>query len=149
MDSLESRIEMIQLRLVKSIFEMRSRNEAPQAGDSVAIAVSLKNNGEFARDGRQATFIQRLQTLELESSPFHMDIEFAAAFHLEPPPLPLAWPNYVRQVFPRMVFPHLRDYVAELTRRGGFSPLNLNQNLFDDEEARFLESASGDNKWIH
>ena len=149
MDSLESRIEMTQFRLVKSIFEMRGKDEAPPAGDSVAIAVSLKNNGEFSEDGRRATFIQRLQTLELEGSPFNMDIEFAAVFHLDPPPMPLAWPNYVRQIFPRMVFPHLRDYVADLTRRGGFSPLNLSQNLFEDEEARLLESVPGDNKWIH
>lgn len=147
MDDLDSRVEMSRIRLIKSVFELNG--ETAPASESVAIAVSLKNNGEFSDDGERANFIQRLQTLELDSSPFRLEVEFAAVFHLDPPPLPLAWPHYVRKVFPRLLFPHLRDYVADLTRRGGFSPLNLSPNLFDEGESRMLETSPDDNKWIH
>ena len=144
----DSRVELSQLRLVKSIFEINGGGSAP--GESVAVAVSLKNNGEFDQDGGRASFLQRLKTLPLDQeAPFTMDVEFAAVFHLDPPPLPLAWPYYVQQVFPRILFPYLRDHVADLTRRGGFSPLNISQNLFDDDEAQLFQTGPGDHKWIH
>ena len=148
MDEQDSRVELSQLRLIKSVFEIIGKGTEP--GESVAIAVSLKNNGEFVEDGSRANFIQRLQTIPMDQQPpFTMDVEFAAVFHLDPPALPLTWHHYVQKVFPRLLFPYLREHVSDLTRRGGFSPLNINQNLFDDDEAALLETGPGDSKWIH
>ncbi|MDR3038635.1 MAG: protein-export chaperone SecB [Candidatus Adiutrix sp.] len=140
-----SNIEMAQLKLIKSVFAVNVDHQPTEA--RISIGVSLKNNGEFLDDGRRAHFIQRFKTGDPETAPFFLDVEFGALFFLDPPPLPLEWPHYVRQVLPQIVFPYLREYVAETTRRGGFTPLIINQSIFgDDAEANPNNDSQ---KWIH
>ncbi len=127
----QSNLEMAQLKLVKSIFLMNA--EFQPADERVAIGVSLKNNGEFQTDGRLAHFTQRLTTGQPDTAPFFLDVEFSAVFLLDPAPLPLERPHYVKRIFPQIVFPYMREYVAETTRRGGFTPLIVNQTLFDED----------------
>ena len=138
-----SSIEMYQLKLVKSVFAVNVDRQ-PAEG-RISIGVSLKNNGEFLDDGRRAQFIQRFRTGDPETAPFFLDVEFWALFLLDPPPLPLEWPYYVRQVLPQIVFPFLREYVAETTRRGGFTPLVINQGIFGEETNQNDEGP----KWVH
>ncbi|MCL2029519.1 MAG: protein-export chaperone SecB [Deltaproteobacteria bacterium] len=138
-----SNIEMYQLKLIKSVFAVNVDRQ-PQEG-RISIGVSLRNNGEFLEDGRRAQFVQRFRTSDPETAPFFLDVEFWALFLLEPPPLPLEWPYYVRQVLPQMVFPYLREYVAETTRRGGFTPLIINQSIFGEDADQNQEGP----KWIH
>ena len=138
-----SNIEMHQLKLIKSVFAV-NLDRQPEEG-RISIGVSLKNNGEFLDNGRQAQFVQRFRTGDPETAPFFLDVEFWALFILDPPPLPLEWPHYVRRVMPQMVFPYLREYVAETTRRGGFTPLIINQGIFGEEADRNDEGP----KWIH
>jgi len=140
-------MEMAQLTLVKSIFIVNVENR--QDNDRIAIGVSLKNNGEFLDDGRKAHYIQRFRTGSPENSPFFLDVEFGALFFLDPPPLPLERPYFVNRAFPRIVFPYMREHVAETTRKGGFTPLIINQNLFDDYDKDQAEAESGENKWVH
>jgi len=134
---------MYQLKLIKSVFAVNVERQ-PTEG-RISIGVSLKNNGEFLDDGRRAQFVQRFRTSNPETAPFFLDVEFWAIFLLEPPPLPLEQPHFVRQVLPQMVFPYLREYVAETTRRGGFTPLIINQSIFGEESDQNPESP----KWIH
>jgi hypothetical protein len=123
---------MAMLRLVKSSFEIRTTQIED---DRVFINVSLENDGEFFEGGRRAHFLQKFSTGTQPSNPFVLEVRFGAVFLLNPPPLPLERPYYVRKVFPQLVFPYLREYVAETTRRGGFTPLVLNHNIlnFDDD----------------
>ena len=143
MTNAKSNIEMYQLKLIKSVFAVNSDRQ-PTEG-RISIGVSLKNNGEFIDGGRQAQFVQRFRTSDPETAPFFLDVEFWALFLLEPPPLPQERPHYVRQLLPQIVFPYLREYVAETTRRGGFTPLIINQNIFGDEAYQNPEGP----KWIH
>lgn len=124
----QSRVEMAQLRLIKSVFEVKA--EQPD-DDRVYFNVSMKNDGEFLDGGRRAHFVQSFSTGHRADAPFTLDVRFAALFLLDPPPLPLERPHYVRRVFPHIVFPYLREYVAETTRRGGFTPLVMNHNILD------------------
>ena len=141
-----SSIEMAQLKLIKSVFAVNADYRSPEG--RISIGVSLKNNGEFLDDGRRAHFIQHFKTGTPETAPFFLDVEFGALFFLDPPPLPLEWPHYVRQVLPQLVFPYLREYVAEITRRGGFTPLIINHNVFGGEEAEPDQNNDGP-KWMH
>lgn len=124
----QSRVEMAQLRLIKSVFEV---NAGQPDDDRVFISVAMKHDGEFLESGRKAHFIQSFSTGEQSNAPFTLDVRFAAMFILDPPPLPLERRYYVRRVFPGLTFPYLREYVAEITRRGGFTPLVLNHNIID------------------
>jgi len=143
----QSRVEMAQLRLIKSVFEIQV--EQPD-DDRVYISVSLKNDGEFLEGGRRAHFVQSFTTGPHSETPFTLDVRFAALFLLDPPPLPLERPYYVRRVFPQIVFPYLREYVAETTRRGGFTPLVLNHNILDldEDHERFPRMPEG-RKTVH
>ena len=143
----QSRVEMAQLRLIKSVFEV---NVEQPDDDRVYISVSMKNDGEFLDHGRRAHFVQSFSTGRQPDSPFTLDVRFAALFLLDPPPLPLERPYYVRQVFPHIVFPYLREYVAETTRRGGFTPLVLNHNIldFDEDHDRHQDVPEG-RKTVH
>ncbi len=143
MTAMRSNIEIYQLKLIKSVFSVNVERQSTEG--RISIGVSLKNNGEFMDDGRRAQFVQRFRTGDQETAPFFLDVEFWALFGLDPPPLPLERPHYVRQVLPQIVFPYLREYVAETTRRGGFTPLIINQGIFGEEAEQNAEGP----KWIH
>ena len=143
----DSQVEMAQLRLIKSAFSVNTDYQT--SDERISIAVSLKNNGEFLDDGRRAHFIQRIMTGDRAVAPFYLDVEYGALFFLDPPPLPLEWTHYVRKVFPQMVFPYLREYVAETTRRGGFTPLILSPGLFEDTPETDPAPTVAESKWVH
>ena len=147
--SRQPHIEMAQLKLVKSVFAVNV--DHPPVDERVSLAVTLKNNGEFFDGGRRAHFLQSFKTSEQMDAPFFMDVEFGALFFLDPPPLPLERTHYVKQVLAQVVFPYMREYVAETTRRGGFTPLILSQSLFDEETLRDQpdKMPGDDNKWLH
>ena len=143
----QSRVEMAHLRLIKSVFEVNV--EQPDE-DRVFISVSMKNDGEFLEGGRRAHFIQSFSTGNHHDTPFTLDVRFAALFLLGPPPLPLERQYYVRRVFPHLIFPYLREYVAETTRRGGFTPLVLNHNIIDlDHDEERAQDVSDEPKMVH
>lgn len=147
MKHLSSKVEMIQLKLIKSIFAVNV--DFPSSEERVAIGVSLKNSGEFLEDGLRANFLQRLKTGDPSQAPFFLDVEFGAFFALSPAPLPLERPYYLQRVLPQIVFPYMREYVAETTRRGGFTPLVINQNLFEEEDELPPTQQLDDNKYLH
>lgn len=128
----DSRIEMAQIKLLRCRFTVKSPLQP--AGDHFAVTVSIKNNGEFELDGHQAHFTQHFKTGNEPDAPFSLEVEFGALFFLDPAPLPLEREHYVTQVFPRLVFPYVRDYVAETTRLGGFSPLMVDNDIFSEAE---------------
>jgi len=139
---------MIQLKLIKSVFAVNV--EFPATEERVAIGVSLKNNGEFLEDGRKANFLQRLKTGDPKLAPFFLDVEFGAFFSLNPAPLPLERLYYIQRVLPQVVFPYMREYVAETTRRGGFTPLIINQSFFEDDEDEALPDEQPElQKFLH
>ena len=124
-------VEMAQIKLIKSIFMVNASYQPIE--DKVAIGVALKSSGEFSEDGWQATFFQRMTTSPPKDAPFFLDIEFNATFVLDPAPLPLEQAHFIRKVFPEIIFPYLREYVAETTRRGGFAPLILAHQPFSED----------------
>ena len=147
MNHFEPHVEMIQIKLTKSVFAVNPDHQPTE--ERIAIGVTLRNHGVFSEnDRRQASFVQTFKTAEPNQAPFFLDVEFETIFLVDPAPLPLERPHYIRQVFPRVVFPYLREYIAETTRRGGFTPLIVSQNLFEDEDLRPVE-VKDDTKWVH
>ncbi len=144
------KIEMAQLKLIRSVFACNI-NFRPLDDERIILGVTLKHSGEFMDEYSRAHFLQRFQIEESQEAPFAIDVEFGALFMIDPPIMPLERDHYLRRVFPQIVFPYMREYVAETTRRGGFSPLMLNHSLFEtfDEPERAVPLAPDVNKWIH
>lgn len=64
------------------------------------------------------------KTKEKAEPMFLMEIEYAGIFHIENLPEDQLHP-YLMIECPRMMFPFLRRIVSDVTRDGGFPPLNL------------------------
>ena len=60
---------------------------------------------------------------------FVMEIEYAGIFHIENVPEDQLHPFLLIEC-PRMIFPYLRRIVGDVTRDGGFPPLNLDNMDF-------------------
>ena len=59
---------------------------------------------------------------------FLLELEYAGIFHIENLPEDQLHP-YLMIECPRMIFPFLRRVISDVTRDGGFPPLNL-ENIF-------------------
>jgi preprotein translocase subunit SecB len=145
--------EMVRLRLQKSVFLLNPNYQQPPQGEVIALGLNLRNGGEFFQNDSMANFVQCFQTRGGGSEvPFSLEVEMAALFSLSAPVPANEHQAFIHQIFPQMVFPHTREYIAEITRRGGFPPLLLNLGLFQDQQktdsASTLELLSG-SKWIH
>lgn len=74
---------------------------------------------------------------------FAMEIDYVGIFHVENIPEDQLHP-YLLIECPRLVFPFLRRIVSDVSRDGGFPPLNLDQidflQIYRQEAARRAES---------
>lgn len=145
-----SRVEMAQLKLIRSVFACNIHFRATE-DERLILPVTMKHSGEFLEEYSRAHFLQRFQIEESPDVPFCLDVEFGALFIIEPAIMPLEREHYLRKIFPQIVFPYMREYVAEITRRGGFSPLMLGHGLFEnfDEPDRSAFIQPDVSKWIH
>ncbi|WP_238366355.1 protein-export chaperone SecB [Mesobacterium pallidum] len=79
------------------------------------------------------------KTKESGSQLFLMEIDYAGVFHIENVPDEQLHPFLLIEC-PRMLFPFLRRIVSDVTRDGGFPPLNLENidflSLYRQEIAR-------------
>ena len=70
---------------------------------------------------------------------FLLELDYAGLFHVEDVPEDQLHPFLLIEC-PRMLFPFLRRVVSDITRDGGFQPLNLNNidflKLYKAEDAR-------------
>ena len=74
---------------------------------------------------------------------FILELEYAGVFHIENLPEAQLHP-YLLIECPRITFPYLRRVVSDVTRDGGFPPLNLEQidflKLYRNELARRVQA---------
>jgi hypothetical protein len=144
--------ETVRLRLQKSVFLQNPNFQQPPQGELIAMGLSLRNGGEFFQNDTMANFLQSFKTQNVLTAPFSLEVEFAAVFSLSASLPPSEHNIYINQHFPQMVFPYTREYVAEISRRGGFPPLLLNLGLFQDTQQQGSgtehESVSG-SKCVH
>jgi hypothetical protein len=142
--------ELNKLRLIKSLFTTNPGYHPPAPGELIAMGVSLSNGGEFSADGGQAHFLQSFKTQSNYEMPFSLEVEFEALFALSSPVAKAEQEPYLVHFFPQVIFPFMREYVAETTRRAGFPPLLINQSFYPDSQG---EGDSGEkvvtSKWIH
>ncbi|WP_298840844.1 protein-export chaperone SecB [uncultured Roseobacter sp.] len=83
---------------------------------------------------------------EGDTTLFVLEIEYAGIFHIENVPEDQLHPFLLIEC-PRMIFPFLRRVVSDITRDGGFPPLNLENidflSLYRNELARRQAAETG------
>jgi preprotein translocase subunit SecB len=143
--------ELNKLRLIKSLFTTNPGYHPPAPGELIAMGVTLRNGGEFSADGGQAHFVQSFKTQAAYEMPFSLEVEFEALFALSAPVSQDEQEPFLVQVFPQVIFPFMREYVAETTRRAGFPPLLINQSFYPDSPGEVSDSGEKvvTSKWVH
>jgi preprotein translocase subunit SecB len=121
--------DLSQIRLTKSVFFPNPEYRPPVDGQPVSLNLSLDHRGLFNPEGTMVEFVQSFQTTGGVSLPFSLEVEFAAIFTLSLAVPPADQENLIQKLFPQVVFPFTREYIAETTRRGGFPPLILNPSF--------------------
>jgi preprotein translocase subunit SecB len=80
-----------------------------------------------------------------EATLFVLEIDYVGIFHIENVPDDQIHPFLLIEC-PRMIFPFLRRVVSDITRDGGFPPLNLENidfmSMYRNEVARRQAEAS-------
>ncbi|MDR1313441.1 MAG: protein-export chaperone SecB [Deltaproteobacteria bacterium] len=121
--------EMTKLQLAKSHFALNDNWEGPTEGRVAVASMTIMSNGAFSPDGETASYSMSFKTDKVAFLPFTLEVEYGAQFKMSSP-VPIGdWEYYVHRAFPLLVFPFMREYVAETTRRGGFPPLVINMSV--------------------
>ncbi len=96
---------------VKPDVSVQVNLDAKKRGTEHQYEVSIKLNVQSkAKDGGEALFL--------------LEIDYAGVFHIEGVPEEQLHPFLLIEC-PRMLFPFLRRIVSDVTRDGGYPPLNL------------------------
>ncbi|MDR0549666.1 MAG: protein-export chaperone SecB [Deltaproteobacteria bacterium] len=143
--------ELNKLRLIKSLFTTNPGYHPPAPGELIAMGVTLRNGGEFSADGGQAHFVQSFKTQAAYEMPFSLEVEFEALFALSAPVAHADREPFLVHIFPQVIFPFMREYVADTTRRAGFPPLLINQSFYPDSPSEVDGQTEKvvTSKWIH
>jgi hypothetical protein len=150
--------ELASVRLLKSVFLPNpeydeSKGLGPRGQKQAEIVLSIKNSADFS--GSVARFTQNFRIERSSQMPFTLEVEYGAVFRTGSPVPEGEQAPYISRFFPHAVFPYLREYVSEITVRGGFPPILLHL-AFSAGGSGSSESAPPDGdgpkpvfKWIH
>jgi preprotein translocase subunit SecB len=121
---------MTNIKLNKSFFSINPEFAKDQPivfqQKRTSMQVIIRNNVDFSTEGTLANFSQTLETRSDTTAPFKLEVEFLAVFVLLRAPHPQIRNTIVQNMFAQAVFPFLREFAADITRRAGFPPLILN-----------------------
>ncbi|QDY69981.1 protein-export chaperone SecB [Qingshengfaniella alkalisoli] len=107
----------------------------------VQVQVSLDAKKRPADNQYEITskYIVSSKNSESDSTLFHVELDYGGVFHVEGVPENQLHPFLLIEC-PRMLFPFVRRIIADVTRDGGFPPVNLDTvdfvQLYQQEVAR-------------
>lgn len=110
---------------------------------AVQVALDAKKRTE-EHQFEVATKVKVESKTETDDTLFILELDYAGVFHIENVPEEQMHPFLMIEC-PRMLFPFLRRVVHDVTRDGGFPPLNLDQidfvTLYRQDMMRRAEAA--------
>ena len=115
------------------------------------VEVSVNLDGKKRSADHQFEVVSKLKITSKDKNSgetlFLMEMEYAGVFHIEGVPDDQLHPFLLNEC-PRMIFPFMRRIVSDVTRDGGFPPLNLENidwvSLYRNEMLR--RQASGESE---
>ncbi|KIC49784.1 protein-export chaperone SecB [Tateyamaria sp. ANG-S1] len=123
------------------------KGAAPDVQPDVQVQVNLDAKKRAQENQYESTIKLNVtsKAKEGDSVLFVLEIEYVGMFHIENVPDEQMHPFLLIEC-PRMIFPFLRRVVSDVTRDGGFPPLNLENidfvSLYRNEIARRQKEAA-------
>lgn len=109
------------IRLLRSHFELQYEHLEEEIED---IEVSLKLGHKLDEESMELTVLLTMFS-EQEGMPFHFDIEFGGKFIID-----ASEKDHIDRLSkvncPAIIFPYIREHLAELSRKSGLKPYHIN-----------------------
>lgn len=93
-------------------------------GQSIEISTELALQPNYDQKAKVLSLVMAIRQTN-KNAPFHFDVQGAASFQFESDPEQRFLDLLSNVNCPAIMFPYIREYIAELTRRGGFAPFHL------------------------
>jgi preprotein translocase subunit SecB len=120
-----------------------------QPNVSVKVALDAKKRSVDHQYEISTKFEVKSESQESGETLFMLELDYAGIFHVENVPEDQMHPFLLIEC-PRMLFPFVRRIVHDITRDGGFPPLNLDNvdfvALYRQDLARRMEAQKGEAK---
>ncbi|NIY71437.1 protein-export chaperone SecB [Marivivens donghaensis] len=126
----------------ENILAQKGLKGDPQPEMSVKVALDARKRGENQYEVSTKLTVNS-STKENKEPLFILEVDYAGVFHIEGVPEDQLHP-YLMIECPRLTFPFLRRVVSDVTRDGGFPPVNLDLidfvTIYRQELARRVEA---------
>lgn len=96
----------------------------PVEGKTVDIATQIAFNQSYDKKKKELTLLMGLRQTN-EDAPFTFELRGVGSFKFDRNPDEESLEKLSTINCPAIIFPYIREVVADLTRRGGFTPLHL------------------------
>lgn len=122
------------VRLVKSVFNLNPAFR-PLPGPT-QLRLDFKHSGIYDKTSTILALRQNFKTgNDPNLIPFFFEVELESTIHLGGVAVSQDRDLFIHKVMPPLVFPFTREYIAELTRRSGYSPLLISPAFNFDHPA--------------
>lgn len=108
----------------ENVLAQKGAGENPQPDVNVQVNLDAKKRQAENQYEVITKLIIKSKAKDSDAMMFMMELEYAGIFHVENVPEDQMHPFLMIEC-PRMLFPFLRRIVSDVTRDGGFPPLNL------------------------
>jgi len=114
----------INFALTKVNFSI-NREFKPGESKDVTILPDLAINHELKKDEKQLIVLLGVRQIT-GNIPYYFEVESVALFQFDEIPEEKTLKQFSEMNCPAIMFPYIRETIADLTRRAGFPPLHLN-----------------------
>lgn len=134
-------MKFVNFALLKVNFFMNQEYKKDSADTMVAPDIAI--NHEFREKEKQLVVILGLRQIK-GNIPYRFEVESGGIFQFENVPEEKLLKQLATINCPAILFPYVRETIADLTRRSGFPPLHLNPinfiQLAKEQEAKQTQS---------
>lgn len=117
-------ISLERTRLLSLNFQRKQHVDEESLPEIVELGVSLSGSSNYNYRQKQL-YVRLFVSLDQDDIPFTLDATYEGLFQLSKRPKKEEVQRLERINCPAILFPFLRECIAEVTRRGGLDPVHL------------------------
>lgn len=118
-------MKFLNFALTKVNFFLNREFKPETTNKEVVISPDIAINHEYKETEKQLVVLLGIRQITGDI-PYYFEIEAASVFQFDETPEEKLLKQFATVNCPAIIFPYLRETIADLTRRAGFNPLHLN-----------------------
>lgn len=117
------KMEFTDFKLIKVDFSLNNAFKEKEQADSFEPEISI--NHLLTKERKELVVLIGIRKIS-GNVPYYFEVRAGGLFKFEMLPAKKLLNQYANVNCPAIIFPYIRETVADLTRRAGFTPLHLN-----------------------